>query len=129
MAQRLMKRGLWLTTLKYFTLDEFDCRETSENRMSNAFLIMLDRLREECGFPFVITSGYRSKQHSAERNKPNGGGTHTKGIAADVAVSNGQQRYAIVENAIKLGFKGIGVANTFVHVDLRNSDQPVMWTY
>lgn len=118
-----------MTTLKYFTLDEFDCRETSENRMSNAFLIMLDRLREECGFPFVITSGYRSKQHSAERNKPNGGGTHTKGIAADVAVSNGQQRYAIVENAIKLGFKGIGVANTFVHVDLRNSDQPVMWTY
>lgn len=115
-------------TLKHFTLDEFDCRETGENQMSNNFLIMIDRLREECGFPFVITSGFRSKQHSAERNKPNGG-YHTKGVAADVSVSNSQQRYKIVEKAIELGFKGIGVANTFVHVDLRNTNDPVMWTY
>jgi hypothetical protein len=46
-------------TLKYFTLDEFNCKETGENKMSHNFLIMLDRLREECDFPFVITS-YRS---------------------------------------------------------------------
>lgn len=115
--------------IKYFTLDEFDCKETGENQMSNNFLIMIDRLREACGFPFVITSGYRSSSHSAERDKPNGGGTHTKGIAADIAVSNGQQRYKIVEEAIKLGFNGVGVAKSFVHVDLRNTDQPVMWVY
>ena len=116
-------------TLKYFTLDEFNCKETGENKMSNNFLIMLDRLREECGFPFVITSGFRSPQHSSERNKPNGGGTHTKGIAADIAVSTASQRYTIVEKAIELGFKGIGVAKGFVHVDLRNTEDPVMWTY
>ena len=116
-------------TLKYFTLDEFDCKETGQNKMSNNFLIMIDRLREECSFPFVITSGYRAPEHSAEKDKPNGGGTHTKGIAADIAVSTGSQRYTIVEKAIELGFKGIGVAKGFVHVDLRNVEDPVMWTY
>ena len=116
-------------TLKYFTLEEFDCKETGQNKMSNNFLIMIDRLREECGFPFVITSGFRAPEHSAEKNKPNGGGTHTKGIAADIAVSTGSQRYTIVEKAIELGFKGIGVAKGFVHVDLRNVEDPVMWTY
>src|SRR5210317_2624941 len=115
-------------TLKYFTLDEFDCKETGQNKMSNNFLIMIDRLREECGFPFVITSGYRAPEHSAEKDKLTKG-RHTQGIAADIAVSNGYQRYLVVEKAIELGFKGIGVANDFVHVDLRNTEEPVMWTY
>src|SRR5210317_2604294 len=115
-------------TLKYFTLDEFDCKETGQNKMSNNFLIMIDRLREECGFPFVITSGYRAPEHSAEKDKLTKG-RHTQGIAADIAVSNGYQRYMIVEKAIELGFKGIGVADGFVHVDLRNVADPVMWTY
>ena len=115
-------------TLKYFTLDEFDCKETGQNKMSNNFLIMIDRLREECGFPFVITSGFRAPEHSAEKDKLTKG-RHTQGIAADIAVSNGYQRYRIVEKAIELGFKGIGVADGFVHVDLRNVEDPVMWTY
>jgi uncharacterized protein YcbK (DUF882 family) len=115
-------------TLKYFTLDEFDCKETGQNKMSNNFLIMIDRLREECGFPFVITSGFRAPEHSAEKDKLTKG-RHTQGIAADIAVSNGYQRYRIVEKAIELGFKGIGVAKGFVHVDLRNVEDPVMWTY
>jgi uncharacterized protein YcbK (DUF882 family) len=118
-----------MLSLKHFELSEFDCQETGENKMSPNFLIMLDKLREVCGFPFVITSGYRSPQHSLEKDKPNGGGTHTKGIAADIAVSGGFQRYRIVEEAIKLGFAGIGVAKCFVHVDLRHTDNPVMWTY
>ena len=56
-------------------------------------------------------------------------GTHAQGIAADIAVSSGLQRYTIVKNAIKLGFTGIGVAGGFVHVDIRATDTPVMWTY
>lgn len=115
-------------TLKYFTLEEFNCQETGENKMSTNFLIMLDMLREECGFPFHITSGYRSTSHSIEASKPTPG-VHSRGIAADIKVLNGTQRYIIVEKAIELGFKGIGVAKTFVHVDLRDSDYPVMWSY
>lgn len=114
--------------MKYFKLSEFDCKETGENNMSLVFLSQLDRLRERCGFPFVITSGYRSVKHSAEVNKPTGGGKHTLGIAADIAVNNGVQRMKVVTEAIKLGFTGVGVANGFVHVDIRDS-APVMWTY
>ena len=95
--------------------------------MDSSFLFMLDELRERCGFPFKITSGYRSVNHTAERNKKKGG-THTQGIAADIAVSNGQQRMIIVKKALEMGFGGIGVAKSFVHVDMR-STTPVMWTY
>ena len=112
---------------KYFDISEFRCRETGENDMDESFIHMLDSLRERCGFSFVITSGYRSVKHTAERSKEKGG-THTQGIAADIAVSNGEQRMKIVREALDMGFGGIGVARTFVHVDMR-ATTPVMWTY
>ncbi len=114
-------------TYAYFTESEFRCRETGENEIKPEFIAMLDQLRERCKFPFTITSGYRSVHHTAERNKQKGG-THTQGIAADIAVSNGQQRMKIVKEALNLGFGGIGVAKSFVHVDMRTTT-PVMWTY
>ena len=115
-------------TYKWFTEAEMRCRETQECDMKPEFMWALDELRERCGFPFKITSGFRSVKHSAERNKSNGGGTHTKGIAADIAVANGEQRMKIVREALDMGFGGIGVARTFVHVDMRTTT-PVMWTY
>jgi uncharacterized protein YcbK (DUF882 family) len=114
-------------TLKYFTLSEFNCKETGENRMNMEFLEKLDKLREACGFPFSITSGYRSPQHSIERKKSTPG-THTLGIAADIIVADGSQRFIITEQAIALGFSGIGVADDFIHVDTRKTT-PVLWCY
>lgn len=113
---------------KYFHESEFRCRETGENDMKPEFIHMLDELRERCGFPFTITSGYRSEKHSIEIRKKNGPGTHTQGIAADIAVANGEQRMKIVKEALALNFPGIGVASSFVHVDIRTTT-PVMWTY
>ena len=64
-----------------------------------------------------------------EVNKPNGPGTHTRGIAADIAVSDGFQRMNIVHEALKMGvFTGIGVHKDFIHLDMREGT-PVMWTY
>jgi len=113
-------------TYQYFDISEFDCQHTGENKMNPIFLSLLDRLRSECGFPFVITSGYRSPDHPIEaaKSKP---GTHSEGIAADIKVRGGFQRFTLVNEAIKIGFTGIGVGNDFVHVDLR--EYPVMWTY
>ena len=113
--------------MRYFKISEFDCKETGENKMQKEFLNKLDELRHYCGFAFVVNSGYRSVNHSAEINKPKGG-THTKGIAADIRVNNGMQRIEVVSKALELGFTGIGVAKSFVHVDTRD-DTPVMWTY
>jgi hypothetical protein len=90
---------------KYFTLDEFDCQETGENEMKPEFLEKLDELRERCGFSFRI------------------------GIAADIYVSNGQQKASIIRHAVEMGcFNGMGLAKTFVHVDIREGE-PVMWSY
>lgn len=113
--------------MRHFTINEFDCKETGENRMDSGFLARLDQLREVCDFPFHVNSGYRSKYHSKEKDKVVGG-THTQGIAADIRVSGGSQRRKLVEKALMMGFNGIGVAKGFVHVDTRE-DTPVMWTY
>ena len=115
-------------TFKYFTRQEFDCQETGENEMEDEFIHALDALRHECGIPFRITSGYRSPRHSIEAKKPNGPGQHARGIAADIAVTHGAERYIIAGNAFKLGFSGIGIHKNFVHVDARTT-APVLWLY
>ena len=71
----------------YFDIAEFDCSQSGCNKMEPAFLEKLDELREIVGWSFQITSGYRDLSHSAEVNKPGGGGYHTKGIACDVRVN------------------------------------------
>lgn len=116
-----------MTMYKYFTISEFDCTETGENKMKEEFIHKLDELRERCGFAFHINSGYRSPEHSIEKKKVRAG-THTQGIAVDIACNNGVQRRRIVEEALKMGFKGIGIARGFVHVDDRRST-PVIWCY
>jgi len=116
-----------MSDFKYFKIEDFDCKETGENEISVDFIHALDQLRAACGFPFIITSGYRSKDHSVEKRKPNGGGMHTKGIAADIRVSGGSQRLALVKHASAMGMS-VGVAKTFVHVDIRKT--PAMcWCY
>lgn len=111
----------------YFTWSEFDCKHTGRNEMNPVFIHKLDDLRERCGFPFRVTSGYRDRTHPVEAKKARPG-NHSKGIAADIAVQDGWERFRIVREAIELGFTGIGVAKTFVHVDTRDG-LPVMWVY
>ena len=114
--------------LEFFTLEEFNCQVTGENKMEPEFLQKLDRLRGECGFPFVITSGYRHPiEHPIESAKEVPG-THAQGIAADILVQDSVSRMVLVEKALELGFKGVGIAKTFVHVDTRGTT-PVMWLY
>ncbi len=113
--------------VEFFTREEFLCSHTGEERMEPEFLTLLDELRRRCGFPLHITSGYRSPVHPIEAAK-SVPGTHAQGIAADIRYSNGSQLYALLSNAFDLGFKGIGVAEGFVHVDTRGTT-PVSWTY
>ena len=43
-------------------------------------------------------------------------------------MGNGVERGRIVKHAIELGFTGIGVAKTFLHVDIRKGPL-VVWQY
>lgn len=117
--------------LRHFSKDTdprlYFCSHTGSEGIRKEFLEALDELRDRCGFPFVITSGYRSPEHPKEAYKvvP---GTHAQGIAADIVALEGWKKFKIVQEAMKLGFGGIGVAKSFIHVDLRDST-PVMWEY
>ena len=109
-----------------FTKAEFDCQETSENQMQPRFMEMLQLLRTKYGKPMRITSGYRSPNHSIERKKVKPG-THAHGIAADIHAV-GPDKYRLVKLAFECGFSGIGVSNTFVHLDV-SKDRYAIWSY
>jgi uncharacterized protein YcbK (DUF882 family) len=117
---------------KYFTLDEFKCKHCGENQIKYHFVLELDALREQCGFPLVVSSGYRCPEHNQAVSTTGPNGPHTTGLAADLAVERGQA-YIVLREALKLGFTGIGVNQTgsgrFVHVDILNRKPPTIWSY
>lgn len=97
--------------------------------MQGSFMYRIDELRTRCGFPFVIISGYRSTQHSLEKDKPEPG-SHTMGIACDVYCPDGASMRKLVFEAQKMQFEGIGVNNRSVHLDdKKRPGGPVMWGY
>lgn len=113
---------------KNFKSDEFKCHcnKCDGGKMSEAFIERLQKLRDLLNFPLVITSGYRCEAH----NKSEGGhntSMHMLGRAADISASNGALKYALMCGAMTVGFKGIGIGKTFVHVDDR--DDQTAWTY
>ena len=113
--------------MKFFQIEEFDCQHTGNNRMDPEFLERIDALRLMCNFPFVITSGYRDPTHPIEaaKTKP---GTHAQGIACDIKVDTSDKRYTLINNALLMGFSGIGVDSEFIHLDQRLTTR-VMWVY
>lgn len=111
---------------QYFSKEEFDCQETGENEMKQAFIDRLSKLRQLYSKPMRITSGYRSPKHSVEARKREPG-THAQGIAADILIKP-QDRYRFVKLAYELGFTGIGIDKNFVHLDLRKSNFAI-WSY
>jgi len=108
---------------KYFKeLDNLD-------KMDKTFLLKLDEARERAGIPFVINSAYRSPEHNAKiGGKPNS--SHLRGLAVDISVTNSRQRFIVLNALLEVGFTRIGIADTFIHVDLDNGkSKDVIWTY
>tara|TARA_R110002012_G_scaffold13648_3_gene57965 strand:- start:2741 stop:3115 length:375 start_codon:yes stop_codon:yes gene_type:complete len=122
--------------LNYFNYNEFDSPDEigsgmptdQGGKMDKEFLYKLDEARMFAGTPFKISSGYRSEAH----NKRVGGvkgSSHRKGCAVDIAVNSGLQRSTIVCALVKAGFTRLGIAKTFIHVDLDKEKQQSIWLY
>ena len=107
---------------KYFKeLDNLD-------KMDKTFLLKLDEARERAGIPFVINSAYRSPEHPLSIKNPTS--SHIKGLAVDISVTNSRQRFIVLNTLLEVGFTRIGIADTFIHVDLDNEkSKEVIWTY
>jgi len=122
--------------MKYFKLNEFDSPDSpgSGSMMDIEFLKVLDKIREDCGFPFKITSGYRTEAHN-QALKDTGqeavdDSAHTRGKACDIAIYNGSQRMALVKTALKYGINRCGIGKTFCHLDSDiTKPRMVMWLY
>ena len=122
-------------SFKYFTADELKCQHCGAEGIDEYFMAKIDNLREELGFPFPVTSGYRCPEHPIEARKK-APGAHTSGKAVDIGV-RGQEAYRLIEGAIELRFKGIGIAQKgegrFIHLDdIENSSsrpRPWIWSY
>ena len=114
---------------RYFTRAEMACKHTGRCEMDPAFMERLEALREAYGKPMVVTSGYRDPSHPEEAKKAEPG-THSRGIAVDIAV-RGADAVRLLELALARGFRGIGVqqkgAVRFLHLDTRND--PALWSY
>ena len=117
--------------MKYFKIKEFDSPDKpgSGSNMNKEILHMLDAARKIYGKPMRITSGFRTKTH----NKKVGGvksSSHLKGLAADIACSESIDRFDMIKALLEVGFKRLGVAGTFIHVDIdKDKSQNVIWTY
>jgi zinc D-Ala-D-Ala carboxypeptidase len=74
-------------------------------------------LRTRWGRPLMITSAYRCGRH----NQAVGGANlseHREGAAFDVSLGN-YLRSDLVHTARQVGFTGVGLYDTFVHLDVR----------
>jgi uncharacterized protein YcbK (DUF882 family) len=117
--------------MKYFEYEEFDSPDIqgSGQFMDTRLLNMIDEAREIYGKPIHITSGYRTESH----NRKVGGvdsSSHLKGLAVDVACVRSNDRFKMLNALLEVGFNRIGVASTFIHVDIdKDKSQNVIWTY
>ena len=116
---------------EHFSREEFACECGCGFDAVNPGLVdVLEWVRSlSGGVPLVINSGCRCPNHNAESGGvPNS--PHLRGNAVDIAVEGGKRRYDIVKAAILGGALGVGVAKTYVHIDVDDdTPRPAIWTY
>lgn len=115
---------------KYFHNDEFlrclpPCQITD---LDDELLDRLDVVRSLCGFPLVVTSGYRDFDYE-QLNGRSGSSSHCKHVAVDLSCHSSERRLTIVQNALRAGFQRIGIAKTFIHLDLDDDKPKCIWLY
>lgn len=98
-----------------------------------SLLDKLEKLREVIGKPIIVNSGvntHRGYRSISENSKLEGAATHSwhcKGCAADVSIA-GMTPFEVGEVATKLGFTGVGIYDTFTHIDIRLGEY-VTWDF
>jgi hypothetical protein len=118
-------------TIRNFKPREFDSPDAqgSGSRMDYSFMVRLDQVRSDVGFPLVVRSGYRTLAH----NTAVGGveeSDHMSGEGSDVKALTSSTRMAIVRAALARGFVRIGIGDTFVHLgSAAHLPQRVLWLY
>ena len=123
--------------VRYFSPREFACRCCGQAHIDLDLVLLLDELRDRCGFPLVVTSGYRCPRYNRRKKY---GPAHPTGLAVDFAVS-GPRAYELVKQALACDIPRIGIkqrghhTSRFVHLDIvpwwdkALLPTPCIWTY
>lgn len=114
---------------EHFGVWEFKCKDNSRVIvLSKALVELLEKVREHFKRPVVINSGYRTVQYNSRLPNSSPKSQHTLGKAADIRVTGVApvDVYAYL-NQLYPNSHGLGIYNTFVHVDVR--DKKSRWDY
>lgn len=121
---------------KYFKLSEFDSPDQpgSGEMMEEEVVEALDNARDIAGFPFIVTSGFRTIAHNRKllgQGAPaSTRSSHLIGWAVDLHVPSSRKRFIMVEALLDAGFNRIGIGEDFIHVDMDPNKPPnVLWNY
>ena len=113
---------------EHFLYSDFICPCCDRLKIVPAFyrhIGMLEQMRHEAGFPIVVNSGYRCPSH----NRSVGGTQNSWHLlfATDIRPeSPGEDSLrTLYRLALKMDFGGIGLYDTFLHLDLR--PEKVRW--
>jgi len=122
--------------ISHFHPSEFDSPDKlgSGFRMDPILIFKLDEIRKALGYPLFVTSGYRTKEHNEYlKNKgysASPDSAHLSGLAVDLSCTNNVLRFDIVDLALGQGIRRIGVAKTFVHLDIDlTKPKDRLWLY
>ncbi len=103
----------------HFKPEELACRHCGElpEDIDVELMDRLEALRAIVGKPLRVNSGYRCRAH----NVLVGGAPYSqhKKLAVDLALGT-HHPLSLYKSAIDLGFLGIGLGGTFIHLDMRN---------
>lgn len=123
---------------KHFQQHEVECRCGCGAMPTSGFMNRIEELRVRCGFIFNVGSCARCATHNANI----GGAKRSDHIvdpmrldsdergAMDIKVGEYEyeKRYAIVNNAMRLGFDVIEVCDAHIHVGIRGISNGILFT-
>lgn len=119
----------------HFSEEEFTCPcGCGIHNPNRPFLERLERARIRAEIPFNITSGSRCQEH----NEDVGGVDSSAHLASeameshagDIGARGSRQRGIIIPSLVAVGFNRLGIAKSFVHVDIDPALPPnVIWLY
>lgn len=130
----------------FFKADELRCKcgNCDGGTMNKFFMRRLISVREDLGFPLILSSGYRCPAHNAKESSTGLTGPHTTGRAVDIQVY-GHRAMLLAQAAYRYGIVGVNhgglgisqkgpYAKRFLHLDdLTAQDiagpRPWVWSY
>lgn len=114
----------------YFTFNELKCKcGCNTFYASRHFLRKLMNFRQIYGYPMIVTSCYRCKNHPQYS-------TNHDGYAIDIFYEafDSSLRFSLIKAGLAAGFTRIGISDIFIHFDCNpewdgTASQNVIWVY